>query len=107
MGGFSLGRRRCSIRQSARNNPLSVWGVLPTYNEADNLPLMAATLLQFDVMPPQIAFQIEMATACERAGLRVAEFPISFKEHTRGQSKMSATIILDAVWRVWQGRLKG
>lgn len=50
------------------------------------------------------AFQIEMATACQRAGLRVAELPIFFEERVRGHSKMSARIILEAMWRVWQIR---
>lgn len=52
------------------------------------------------------AFQIEMATACQREGLRIAEFPIYFEDRTRGRSKMSAGIILDAVWRVWQIRFR-
>lgn len=52
------------------------------------------------------AFQIEMATACQRAGLRVTEFPIYFEERVRGRSKMTVGIILDAVWRVWQIRFR-
>lgn len=60
-----------------------------------------------DVRSNGYAFQIEMATASQRAGLRVAEVPIYFEERTRGRSKMSVGIILDAVWRVWQVRLKG
>ncbi len=48
------------------------------------------------------AFQIEMATACQRSGLRVAELPIHFEERARGKSKMSWRIICEAAWRVWQ-----
>ncbi|MBM2809908.1 MAG: putative glycosyltransferase [Chloroflexi bacterium] len=52
------------------------------------------------------AFQIEVATACQRRGLRVAELPIYFGERTRGESKMSSRIIVEAMWRVWQIRFK-
>jgi len=50
------------------------------------------------------AFQIEVAVACQRLGLRVAELPIYFEERVRGRSKMSWAIILEAVWRLWQIR---
>lgn len=50
------------------------------------------------------AFQIEMAMASQRNGLRVAELPIYFVERARGKSKMSWRIILEATWRVWQIR---
>ena len=46
------------------------------------------------------AFQVEMAYACKRKGLRVLEVPITFLERTHGQSKMSARIIIEAAWRV-------
>lgn len=52
------------------------------------------------------AFQVEMATACQRLGLRVAELPIFFEERSRGRSKMSLRIILEAMWRVWQIRFR-
>ena len=52
------------------------------------------------------AFQIEMAMLCQRAGLRVTELPIYFEERLRGRSKMSFSIIADAIWRVWQIRLR-
>lgn len=50
------------------------------------------------------AFQIEMAVASQRYGLRAAELPIYFTERERGKSKMSWRIILEAAWRVWQIR---
>jgi dolichol-phosphate mannosyltransferase len=52
------------------------------------------------------AFQIEVATACQRAGLRVTELPIFFEERLRGRSKMSTRIIVEAMWRVWQIRFR-
>lgn len=52
------------------------------------------------------AFQIEVAQACQRAGLRVCEVPIYFEERRKGRSKMSGRIILEALWRVWQLRFR-
>jgi dolichol-phosphate mannosyltransferase len=37
--------------------------------------------------------------------MRVAEIPILFKERREGQSKMSAGIFAEAMWRVWRLRL--
>lgn len=50
------------------------------------------------------AFQIEMAYACQRAGLRVVEVPILFVDRHDGASKMSGRIIAEALVRVWQMR---
>jgi dolichol-phosphate mannosyltransferase len=52
-------------------------------------------------------FQIEMAYAVHRRGLRLCEVPIHFKERAYGQSKMSLSIAAEAAWRVWQLRLHG
>jgi dolichol-phosphate mannosyltransferase len=46
------------------------------------------------------AFQIEMTYRAQRAGFRVAEVPITFVDRTRGGSKMSRSIVLEAIWRV-------
>jgi len=48
------------------------------------------------------AFQVEVAYACQRNGLRVKEIPIIFPDRIRGKSKMSANIGLEAAWRVWE-----
>ncbi len=48
------------------------------------------------------AFQIEMAHRVQRLGLRVREVPIRFYERDGGVSKMSASVILEAAWRVCQ-----
>lgn len=50
------------------------------------------------------AFQIEVAHACQRKGLRLCETPIYFEDRSMGLSKMSSRIILEAVWRVWEIR---
>lgn len=42
-------------------------------------------------------FQIEMKYRCVRAGLRVQELPIVFPDRTRGASKMTPRIALEAI----------
>ncbi len=49
-------------------------------------------------------FQIEVALRCQRAGLRVVEHPIHFRERDAGASKMTPGIALEALWRLWQLR---
>lgn len=46
------------------------------------------------------AFQVELTYRALRRGLSVAEVPIVFRERERGESKMSATIALEAAWLV-------
>jgi dolichol-phosphate mannosyltransferase len=45
-------------------------------------------------------FQVELAWRACRRGYRVVEVPITFVERTRGASKMSRAIVLEALWRV-------
>jgi len=45
-------------------------------------------------------FQIELTYRAIRAGFRVTEVPIVFRDRRVGQSKMSARIALEAVWKV-------
>jgi dolichol-phosphate mannosyltransferase len=45
-------------------------------------------------------FQIELTYRALRAGFRVVEVPIVFRDRTVGDSKMSARIALEAVWMV-------
>lgn len=55
------------------------------------------------------AFQVEMTYRAIRLGFRVAEIPISFRERQEGSSKMSGSIVAEAVWRLpllrWRGRV--
>ena len=46
------------------------------------------------------AFQIETTYRALRAGFRVREIPITFADREVGGSKMSRTIVLEAIWRV-------
>jgi dolichol-phosphate mannosyltransferase len=45
-------------------------------------------------------FQVDLAWRAWRAGLRVVEVPITFVERERGASKMTLTIVGEALWRV-------
>ena len=45
-------------------------------------------------------FQIEMALETLRNGFRVKEVPITFVERADGVSKMSKSIVLEALWKV-------
>jgi dolichol-phosphate mannosyltransferase len=45
-------------------------------------------------------FQIELTYRTCRAGLRVEEVPIVFREREAGTSKMTARIALEAIWKV-------
>ena len=46
------------------------------------------------------AFQIENVYRARRAGFRVVEIPITFAEREIGHSKMSRSIVLEAIWKV-------
>ena len=46
------------------------------------------------------AFQIETTYRALRAGFRVVEVPISFVDRQVGGSKMSRSIVLEAIWKV-------
>ncbi|MBI4497683.1 MAG: polyprenol monophosphomannose synthase [Chloroflexi bacterium] len=48
------------------------------------------------------AFQFETAYAIQRKGFRFVEVPILFRDRTKGASKMSLRIILEAFWRAWE-----
>lgn len=50
------------------------------------------------------AFQIEMAYAAYCLGYRIKEIPIHFPEREKGKSKISFSIQLEGVTRVWQLR---
>jgi len=47
-------------------------------------------------------FQVEMNYRASRAGLRIKEVPIVFPDRTRGASKMSRKIFLEALVNVWK-----
>jgi dolichol-phosphate mannosyltransferase len=46
------------------------------------------------------AFQVEITFRAIRAGFRVVEVPITFRERRLGASKMTRAIVAEAIWRV-------
>jgi dolichol-phosphate mannosyltransferase len=55
-------------------------------------------------------FQVEMAWRAHRSGLKIIEVPISFRDRTRGTSKMGPGIVVEAMWLVTKwgvGRVLG
>lgn len=63
----------------------------------------ASTLRALDlheVASQGYCFQVDLAWRAVRRGMRVREVPITFVERTSGASKMSRTIVAEALWRV-------
>jgi dolichol-phosphate mannosyltransferase len=57
-----------------------------------------------DISSQGYCFQVDLAWQTWKAGYRVAEVPITFVERERGESKMSRSIVVEALWRVtWWG----
>jgi dolichol-phosphate mannosyltransferase len=64
--------------------------------------------LELDTVRSQgYAFQVEMTYRACRAGFRVVEVPITFRDRRVGDSKMTGSIMLEAAWRVPALRLRG
>jgi len=59
-----------------------------------------------DVDAAGYVFQIETTFRALRKGFRVVEVPIRFSDRTRGQSKMSRAIVLEAMWKVPELRVR-
>lgn len=53
-----------------------------------------------DVHSQGYGFQVDMLWHAHKAGLRIVEVPITFVERTRGRSKMTTGIVIEAMWRV-------
>ena len=57
--------------------------------------------LDLDAITPRgYAFQIEVTYRAKQAGFEVVEIPITFVDRVVGQSKMSRSVVLEAIWRV-------
>lgn len=51
-------------------------------------------------------FQIEMTYRARAGGATIVEVPISFTDRTRGESKMSSAIVVEALWLVTKWALE-
>ena len=58
-----------------------------------------------DVRSSGYSFQIEMNFRTWHKGYRLVEHPIIFIDRTIGESKMSKSIMFEAVWMVWRLRI--
>jgi dolichol-phosphate mannosyltransferase len=58
-----------------------------------------------DIVSSGYAFQVEMTHRARAAGLRIVESPIIFTDRTRGQSKISRTVLLESAVMPWKLRL--
>ena len=58
-----------------------------------------------DVKSSGYSFQIEMNFRAWHKGFKLVEHPIIFIDRTVGESKMSKSIMFEAVWMVWRLRL--
>src|SRR5260370_42173886 len=47
-------------------------------------------------------FQVDLALRTLRGGMTVVEGPITFVERARGASKMSRSVVVEALWRIAQ-----
>ena len=74
---------------------------LPTYNERENLEAMIDALSAHGY-----AFQIETTYRVHKAGLRIEEVPITFVERRAGASKMTGSIVTEAMVTVPLLRLR-
>ena len=63
------------------------------------------TLLEGRIAGEGYAFLVEATYRARRAGLAVAEVPITFTDRREGQSKMSRKVILESVLMPWRLRL--
>ena len=62
--------------------------------------------INFDKIRSQgYSFQIEMNFRAWRLGAKIKEEPIIFVDRTIGESKMSKSIMYEAIWMVWRLRL--
>lgn len=61
-------------------------------------------LLEMPTAAEGYAFLVETTFRAQRAGLKIAEVPITFTDRREGQSKMSRKIIFESVLRPWRLR---
>jgi dolichol-phosphate mannosyltransferase len=61
-------------------------------------------LLRVPIDAEGYAFLVETTYHAQRAGLRIAEVPITFTDRREGQSKMSRKIIFESVLKPWRLR---
>ena len=81
---------------------LPLWDATGGYKVYRRAVLQAIDLN--DVRSNGYAFQIEMSFRAWRKNFRIVEIPIVFVDRTEGTSKMSKSIVREAIWMVWRLR---
>ena len=59
-----------------------------------------------NVLSEGYSFQIEMNWRAHQAGFRIGEIPTIFYERRHGSSKMSGSIIREALWILWKMKVR-
>ena len=81
---------------------------LPVYDATGGFKCFRRSVLEAidlgQVRSNGYAFQIEMSFRAWKRNFRIAEIPIVFVDRTEGTSKMSQSIVREAVWMVWRLR---
>jgi len=81
---------------------LKLWDLTAGYKCYRRAVLAAVDL--DDVRSNGYAFQIELSFRTWRKNFRIVEIPIVFVDRTEGTSKMSKSIVREAIWMVWRLR---
>jgi dolichol-phosphate mannosyltransferase len=63
-------------------------------------------LLEIPIVAEGYAFLVETTFRAQRAGLQIAEVPITFTDRRAGQSKMSGKVIFESALKPWRLRLE-
>ena len=82
---------------------------MPINDGTGGFKAWSTTLLEkiklYDVKSQGYSFQIEMNFRAWRLGANIKEEPIIFVDRTIGESKMSSSIMYEAIWMVWRLRI--
>ncbi|CAN5477720.1 polyprenol monophosphomannose synthase [soil metagenome] len=96
--------RRRMLLSRAGNGYTRALLALPVHDATGGFRVLRrATVERLDLQSVASAgysFQVDVVHRAVRAGCRVVEVPISFVERERGASKMSKSVVCEALWRV-------
>ncbi len=104
-GGSVANWSRARLALSRAGNAYArLWLGLPIHDATSGFRVYRRSLLENLVRRPLrsdgYGFQVELAYRAWRDGFRVGEVPITFREREHGHSKISRTIVLEALWLV-------
>ena len=98
-------RRRVALSRAGNLYARFMLG-LPIHDATSGYRVYRAPLLEALLRRPFAAdgygFQVELVLRSHRLGYAVGESPITFRDRAFGESKISNTIVLEALWKVTQ-----